>query len=232
MSPTTANSRESARPWTSLPRRTPSLAEVVDLKFFCGFSFAEIAAMRGVSERTVQRKWEKARIYLHRSIRAAFVVCEEPMSTLNPDQWQALSPYLDQALAMPEEERAAWLASLRAQDPALAAHLQALLEEHRALAQEHFLEQGPAPPLRCSRGSRVRPSAPTRWCRSLARAEWAAFGWPSAATDSFERQAAVKFVSLRLAGRGGEERFKREGSILGRLAAPSHRRTSRRRRLR
>ncbi len=48
-----------------------SLAEVVDLKFFCGFSLAEIAAMRGVSERTVQRLWEKARIYLHREIRQA-----------------------------------------------------------------------------------------------------------------------------------------------------------------
>ena len=48
----------------------PALAEVVDLKFFCGFSFAEIAAMRNVSERTVQRNWEKARIYLHRKIRA------------------------------------------------------------------------------------------------------------------------------------------------------------------
>ena len=47
----------------------PTLAEVVDLKFFCGFSFAEIAAMRAVSERTVQRQWEKARIYLHRTIR-------------------------------------------------------------------------------------------------------------------------------------------------------------------
>jgi RNA polymerase sigma factor (TIGR02999 family) len=53
-----------------LAQSDPSLAEVVDLKFFCGFSFAEIAAMRDVSERTVQRKWEKARIYLHRSIRA------------------------------------------------------------------------------------------------------------------------------------------------------------------
>jgi RNA polymerase sigma factor (TIGR02999 family) len=42
-----------------------TLAEIVDLKFFCGFSFAEIGAMRGVSERTVQRDWEKARIYLH-----------------------------------------------------------------------------------------------------------------------------------------------------------------------
>src|SRR5581483_822876 len=39
----------------------PRLAEVVDLKYFCGFSFAEIAALRGDSERTVQRDWEKAR---------------------------------------------------------------------------------------------------------------------------------------------------------------------------
>ena len=44
------------------------LAEIVDLKFFGGFSFAEIGAMRGVSERTVQRQWEKARMFLHRSM--------------------------------------------------------------------------------------------------------------------------------------------------------------------
>jgi RNA polymerase sigma factor (TIGR02999 family) len=47
-----------------------SLSQVVDLKFFCGFSFSEIAEMSGVSERTVQRRWEKARIYLHRTLRA------------------------------------------------------------------------------------------------------------------------------------------------------------------
>ena len=52
-----------------LARVDPALAEIVDLKFFCGFSFAEIAAMRDVSERTVQRNWEKARIYLHRKLR-------------------------------------------------------------------------------------------------------------------------------------------------------------------
>lgn len=46
-----------------------ALAELVDLKFFCGLSFDEIAAMRGVSERTVQRQWEKARIYLHQALR-------------------------------------------------------------------------------------------------------------------------------------------------------------------
>jgi RNA polymerase sigma factor (TIGR02999 family) len=52
----------------ALAKLEPVLAEVVDLKFFCGFSFGEIAAMKGLSERTVQRHWQKARIYLHRAV--------------------------------------------------------------------------------------------------------------------------------------------------------------------
>jgi DNA-directed RNA polymerase specialized sigma24 family protein len=48
----------------------PRLAEVVDLKYFCGFSFAEIAALRGDSERTVQRDWEKARLILFQDLGA------------------------------------------------------------------------------------------------------------------------------------------------------------------
>jgi RNA polymerase sigma factor (TIGR02999 family) len=56
-----------------LGRVEPSLAEIVDLKFFCGFSFKEIADMRNVSERTVQRNWERARIYLHGKISADLV---------------------------------------------------------------------------------------------------------------------------------------------------------------
>ena len=51
----------------------PELAQVVDLKFFCGCSLAEIAALSKLSERTVQRRWEKARIYLRRSL------CEKNM---------------------------------------------------------------------------------------------------------------------------------------------------------
>lgn len=49
----------------------PTLAEVVDLKYFCGFSFEEIAAMKGLSERTVRRQWTKARAYLYESLRDA-----------------------------------------------------------------------------------------------------------------------------------------------------------------
>jgi len=46
----------------------PELAHVVDLKFFCGFTFAEVAHMQGVSERTIHRQWEKARIWLYKSL--------------------------------------------------------------------------------------------------------------------------------------------------------------------
>ena len=43
----------------------PSLAELVDLHFFCGYSFGEIAELRDISERTVRRDWRKARALLH-----------------------------------------------------------------------------------------------------------------------------------------------------------------------
>lgn len=47
----------------------PVLAEVVDLKYFCGFSFEEIAAMKAVNERTIRRYWTKARAFPHAALR-------------------------------------------------------------------------------------------------------------------------------------------------------------------
>ena len=64
------------------------------------------------------------------------------MRTLSPERWQIISPYLDQALAMTGDAQAAWLSSLRKQDPELAAELTALLGEHRMLVEEGFLEKG------------------------------------------------------------------------------------------
>jgi RNA polymerase sigma factor (TIGR02999 family) len=55
-----------------LAKVEPELARIVDLKFFCGFGFAEIGTLLNLCERTVQRKWDKARIYLRRSLGAAF----------------------------------------------------------------------------------------------------------------------------------------------------------------
>lgn len=52
----------------TLAELDPSLAQLVDLKFFCGYSLIEIASMRGVSERTAQRDWDKARLLLRRAL--------------------------------------------------------------------------------------------------------------------------------------------------------------------
>jgi RNA polymerase sigma factor (TIGR02999 family) len=52
----------------ALGARDPRLAELVDLKYFCGFPLVEIAVLRGVSERTLQRDWEKARLILFNAL--------------------------------------------------------------------------------------------------------------------------------------------------------------------
>ena len=49
----------------------PELAQLVDLRYFCGFTFAEIGELRGVTERTAQRQWDKARLFLRRTLDAA-----------------------------------------------------------------------------------------------------------------------------------------------------------------
>jgi RNA polymerase sigma factor (TIGR02999 family) len=49
----------------------PALAQLVDLHFFCGLPLVEIAGLRGVSDRTVQRDWRKARLLLHRALSGA-----------------------------------------------------------------------------------------------------------------------------------------------------------------
>jgi len=54
-------------PW-ALAQDEPALAHLVDLKFFCGFPLVEIAAMTGVSERTAQRQWDKARMLLRHAL--------------------------------------------------------------------------------------------------------------------------------------------------------------------
>jgi RNA polymerase sigma factor (TIGR02999 family) len=52
----------------ALAHDAPELAHLVDLKFFCGFTLVDIAAMKGVSERTAQRQWEKARMLLRHAL--------------------------------------------------------------------------------------------------------------------------------------------------------------------
>lgn len=48
----------------------PELAQLVEWRFFGGFSVEEIAAATGVSDRTVKRDWRAARAFLFRELRS------------------------------------------------------------------------------------------------------------------------------------------------------------------
>ena len=61
------------------------------------------------------------------------------MPSFAPEQWRALSPYLDKALELSPEQRPAWLESLRSENPSVATDLQTLLVERDAVGEEEFL---------------------------------------------------------------------------------------------
>lgn len=48
----------------ALERVDPTLAHVVEMRYFAGYSEVEVAELTGNSERTVRRQWEKARAFL------------------------------------------------------------------------------------------------------------------------------------------------------------------------
>ncbi|TAM79096.1 MAG: serine/threonine protein kinase [Acidobacteria bacterium] len=141
------------------------------------------------------------------------------MSPLTRNWWQRVSPYLDRGLSMEKSERLEWLAELREQDPVLASDIEDLLHEHAALAEERFLDQYPLP-------ASLHPTLSGQTLGPYTLVSLISEGgmgcvWLAQRNDGhFERRAAVKFLRLSLLGRGGAERFKREGAILGRLAHP------------
>jgi RNA polymerase sigma factor (sigma-70 family) len=54
-----------------LERIAPAFRELVELRYFAGLSVRELAEMRGVSTRSVEREWEKARAFLQRLMEEA-----------------------------------------------------------------------------------------------------------------------------------------------------------------
>jgi serine/threonine-protein kinase len=138
------------------------------------------------------------------------------MAPLSPEQWQVLSPYLDRALTLSTEECALWLQSLRTEKPEIADKLFGLLDERRAVNEQGFLETGPALPLESG-----VPGEKIGAYRLISIIGHGGMGtvWLAERSDGrFERKSAVKFLNIAVAGHGLEERFKREGAILGRLS--------------
>jgi len=143
------------------------------------------------------------------------------MLTLDPEQWQALSPYIDEALTLTDEERGRWLESLRSEKPEIAGHVEALLAEHRAAQQENFLTTTPFINLMPSRASLAGKTIGAYKLISLVGHGGMGTVWLAERVDGrFERRCAFKFLNVAMVGHG-EARFKREGAILGRLSHPN-----------
>jgi serine/threonine protein kinase/tetratricopeptide (TPR) repeat protein len=141
------------------------------------------------------------------------------MPPLSPDRWRAVSPYLDQALELATGDRAEWLASLCARDAALGADLRAMLAEHDVVHQSRFLEGA-------ALDSRLAPSLAGQVLGAYRLVSVIGQGgmgsvWLAERCDGrFQGRAAVKLLNISLIGRAGEERFRREGTILARVRHP------------
>jgi serine/threonine protein kinase len=141
------------------------------------------------------------------------------MRTIDKARWLRASGHLDRLLELPPDERDASIAALRTADPQSADDVAAMLDEHRRLTAEGFLES--ALPLQ----PRDAPLAGlTIGAYTLvSRIGHGGMGtvWLATRSDGrFQGQAALKLLNAALVNRGGEERFKREGTILARLTHP------------
>ncbi len=143
----------------------------------------------------------------------------DEMSPQRPDWWQQVSPYLDELLDTPQAARPAWLETLRKRDSTLAMQLEALLIEHGALEQERFLEQGPVP-MPATNAIAGRAVGAYKLIDPIGEGGMGSVWLAERSDGRFERRVAIKFLSIALASRG-QERFKREGEILGRLTHPN-----------
>src|SRR5687767_11572207 len=144
------------------------------------------------------------------------------MPRISPDRWRVLSPYLDEALDIPADGRAAWLASLSAKDAALAAELRGILAQHQNVHDSGFLERTVLDPRTALRHTLAGQVVGSYKLVSHIGEGGSGSVWLAERCDGrFQGRAAVKLLNVALVGRAGEERFVREGTILARLRHPA-----------
>src|SRR5262252_2648874 len=141
------------------------------------------------------------------------------MRAMDSQRWHRASLHLDRALDLPASERDACLAVLRTEDPAAAADVEALLAEHRLLSAEGFLD-APASVLPLDLPLAGVAVGAYTLVSPIGHGGMGSVWLASRSDGRFEGQAALKLLSASLVGRAGEERFKREGTILARLTHP------------
>ncbi len=143
------------------------------------------------------------------------------MAAVDLHRWDELSPWLDRLLDADDPQRRVLLDGVARDDPALAAALRTLLAHQARVDRSGFLEHAPAGLDWMRDASLVgRIVGHYRLEQELGRGGMGNV-WLARRNDGrFEGRAAVKFLNAAMIGRGGVERFEREGRIVGRLAHP------------
>ncbi|HEY4304880.1 MAG TPA: serine/threonine-protein kinase [Gemmatimonadaceae bacterium] len=136
------------------------------------------------------------------------------MPAIDRQRWTVLEPLLDKALELTPEELGPWLEELSASAPDVAADLNALLTDDVSATRDGFLAQ----PLDLTlEGLEIGAYTLEK---PLGHGGMGSV-WLARRTDGrFEGKAAVKLLNLSLLSTAGQERFRREGSMLARLAHP------------
>ena len=143
------------------------------------------------------------------------------MRRLGGDEWSELSRLLDEALDIAPAQRASWLEAQRAAHPHLAAELEALLKREEALDAAGFLDPSHAPELPMLSTLAGQTLGAYVLERPIGEGGMGSV-WLARRNDGrFEGEAAIKFLSVAVAGPVGEARFRREGSVLARLSHPN-----------
>jgi serine/threonine protein kinase/Tfp pilus assembly protein PilF len=143
------------------------------------------------------------------------------MPPISPDRWRALSPYLDEALDLEADQRTTWLASISVRDAALGGELTTMLAEHEVAHHTGFLDGAVLDARLAATPSLAGQVLGAYRLVSLIGQGGTGSVWLAERCDGrFEGRAAVKLLNVALINRAGEERFRREGTILARLRHP------------
>ena len=155
-------------------------AKVLEMHFFGGLTFDEIALQLDVSIRTVKRDWTMARAWLRQEL--------SPNRNMTPELWQRLKPLFHAALEETTQDRAAFIEAACGDDLELKMHLKRLLDADQQTADSRdaplahihdFLDDNGAPlPAGLPwRGGMIRTSSPHDRPNHLALSNPGNVGW-------------------------------------------------------
>jgi serine/threonine-protein kinase len=144
------------------------------------------------------------------------------MTRISKDGWELLGPLLDEALELSPEAREAWLAQRRIEHPTLIAQVEELISREAVADREGFLNVGQVAAIPNGASSLAGQTlGPYTLERPLGHGGMGSVWLARRSDGRFEGTAAIKFLSLAVAGPAGEARFHQEGNVLARLTHPN-----------